>query len=318
MLLAAEGVLPVERRELLGLQVLLSRSSDPEISDKARQALAEIEPDLLASIVPGADAAVLEALVAATAHPRVIEEVLGRPELEADLLCALAARIPQELQEVLLLRQEDIRQHPRILDALEENPQLSAYSERLIREYREYLLPRREAAKPPAPEELDEITEEVVQEAIEVVGRHVARIGEYDESTGLSENQIRSLPIAIRIKLAFGASKALRNILLRDPSPHVSLTALNRSAISEREIEQLCRSRGISDEVLMEISRHREWIRKYRILHALVQNPRTPVSLSMQLLPRLAVRDLKVMSVNRNVPDAVRARSRLLYRQKVV
>ncbi|MEE2777936.1 MAG: hypothetical protein VYE73_14365 [Acidobacteriota bacterium] len=218
---------------------------------------------------------------------------------------------------MLLLRQEDIRAHPDILEVLDGNPYLSPNSKRIIAEYREYLIPRRRDIRPPTEEELKEITPEVIQEAIVVVAERVPERGEYEESTGLSENQVRALPISIRIKLSFGASKTLRNILLKDPSPHVSITALNHSAISDREIEQLCRSRTASDDVLGEVARHREWVGKYRIMITLIRNPRTPIAISMHHLPRVAARDLKTMGVDRNLPDAVRARARQLYRRKV-
>lgn len=316
-MLAAEGVLPVERDDLIRLQVSLCACSDQEVAERALTTLQGTDPRLLARVVDGADAEWLELLIEKLPHPTVLEAILSRRQLPASVLVRLAGWLPADLQDVLLLRQEDIRQHPAILEALSANPYLSPNSERIIGEYRDYLLPERPKERLPTEAEVDAITPEEVEEAIAEVASTVAERGEYEESTGLTESQIRSLPVTIRFKLAFGASRTLRNILLRDPSPQVAVTALTRSAISEREIEQLCRNRTIAEEVLTEISLHREWVGKYRIQLGLVRNPRTPIAISMRLLPRLAARDLRVLGVDRNLPDPVRGQARRLYRQKV-
>jgi hypothetical protein len=316
MLLAADGLIPVERGELVRLQVWLTRSDDDEIASRATRALEAADPTALAAAAAEIDPETLDALVDAVTHPAVLEVALQRRDVAVSTLRRLAAWVPAELQEILLIRQEDLRRSPEILDALESNPYLTPYTTRVLREYREYLLPQRQATRIVEPEELDDITDEIVQRAISAVAQHIPNKGDFDETTGLTESQIRGLPLGVRVKLAFGASKTLRNILLKDSSPQVALTALNRSSISDREIEQLCQSRSVSEEVLTEISRHREWIGKYRIMLMLVKNPRTPVNVSTQHLPRLAAKDLKILAVDRNVPDSVRAKSKILYRQK--
>lgn len=315
-LLAADGLIPVERGELLRLQVWLTGAEDAEVAARAIAALDRIEPAVLAAAAAEVDPETLDVMVEAVPHPQVLEAALQRRDIAVSTLARLAAWIPAELQEILLIRQEDLRRHPEILEALEGNPYLRPYTTRVLHEYREYLLPQRPVTRQVEPEELEEITDEIVQRAISAAAIHIPTKGDFDETTGLTENQIRGLPLGIRIKLAFGASKTLRNILLKDSNSQVALTALNRCSISDREIEQLCQSRSVSEEVLTEISRHREWISKYRIMLMLVKNPRTPVNVSTQYLSRLAAKDLKILGVDRNVPDSVRSKSKILYRQK--
>jgi hypothetical protein len=315
-LLAADGLIPVERSELLRLQVWLACSDDAEIAGRAATALGRVEPGVLATAAADVDPETLDTLVEVVAHPLVLEVALQRRDVLVDTLHRLASWVPAELQEILLVRQEDLRNHPQILDALETNPYLTPYTTRVMQEYRDYLLPQRQMTRVVEPEELEDLTDEMIERAIGAAAIHIASKGDFDETTGLTENQVRGLPLAMRVKLAYGASKTLRNILLKDPSPQVAVTALNRSAISDREIEQLCQSRVVSEEVLTEVARHREWVGKYRIMLTLVKNPRTPVNISTTFLSRIATRDLKVLAVDRNVPDSVRAKSRILYRQK--
>ena len=315
-LLAADGMLPVERAELLRLQVWLACSTDDEIARRAGAALDRVEPSVLAGAALEVDPDTLDMLVEVVAHPQVLEAALQRRDIAVETLHRLASWIPPELQEILLVRQEDLRNHPEILEALEGNPYLTPYTRRVLSEYRDYLLPQRQGSRVVEPEELLELTDEMVARAISAAAIHIPQKGDFDETTGLTDSQVRGLPLAVRVKLAYGASKTLRNILLKDPSPQVAITALNRSAISDREVEQLCQSRSISDELLAEVVRHREWIGKYRIMLMVVKNPRTPVNLSSKLLPRVQGRDLKILCVDRNVPDSVRSRAKVLYRQK--
>jgi hypothetical protein len=168
-----------------------------------------------------------------------------------------------------------------------------------------------EAAAP----SVEEATDEEVAAAIAVASTLPAQ-GERDESTGLTEGQIRALPVPVRIKLSRGAARTLRAILIKDTNPTVAISALVNNALSDEEVEQLARSRTVVDEVLLEISRRRDWMNRYGIVNALVGNPRTPLNVSMRNLPRLGVRDLRSLAHNRNVPDAIRAAAQRQYRVK--
>ena len=181
-------------------------------------------------------------------------------------------------QEILLLRQDAIVADPEILEALATNPELSTYSRRRIREYREHLVrvERVEDEAAAAGEiDIDEISDEEVQEAIEVA-KDAPADGELETVTGLTESQLKTLPVPIRLKLARGATRALRNILVRDSNPQVATSVLKFNPIADSEIEQIAASRTVCDEVLDVIARDRKWTRKYPIVNTLVRNPRRP------------------------------------------
>jgi hypothetical protein len=140
--------------------------------------------------------------------------------------------------------------------------------------------------------------------------------GEHDEVTGLSEGQIRMLPVGVRIKLSRRASHTLRSILLRDSYPLVALSVLEHTTWSDHELEQLARNRSVVVEVLDRMAHKREWVHKYPIALALVSNPRTPVPAALKLLPLLAARDLRTLSHDRNIADAVRSSATRMSRMK--
>jgi hypothetical protein len=68
---------------------------------------------------------------------------------------------------------------------------------------------------------------------------------------------------------------------------------------------------------LVRIANKREWVQKYRIVAALVRNPRTPVGLALRFLSRLSVKDLALLRTDRGVSDAVRKNADRMFKTKV-
>lgn len=316
--MAADGLVPLPPEELIPVQVVLaSAGGDASIRELARRRLGTMEPKILARFLETAAHDDLAYFAEHAEHPLVLETLLRRRDVPRPLLAHLAPRLHEDLQEILLLRQDAIVDLPAILDALESNPRLSSYAGRRIREYREHLLPRAPAAPPvpvAAPLELDEEewTDEQVAEAIEEV-RQVPAEGERDEETGLSDAQIRMLPLPVRLKLARKARRSLRNVLIRDPNPKVAVSVLKFNHVPDSEVELIANNRSVCEEVLAEIGSRREWVRKPLIVLSLVQNPKAPVALALKLVPRLSLRELRGLSLNRNISDAVRSTARRLY-----
>jgi hypothetical protein len=312
-LLAAEGVLPLPPEELIPVQVDLAQGEDEEVAELARQSLRTVDARLAKPFLERqADAEALAFFAEESSHPELLEAVLRRRDVPRPILARLARRLPPDLQEVLLLRQDAIVEEPVILDAMEENPQLSSYSARRIAEYREHLLPRQRTV----PAEFEEMDEESLQREIEIA-RDLPESGEFEEErTQLTEGQIRGLPVPARLKLTRGAPRALRGILLRDSNPQVAVSVITNNSLSDQEVEQTANNRSVVEEVLVTIARKREWVNKYNVTKALVHNPRTPLAASMRLIVKLSVRDLREVGRNRNIPDALRSTALRLYRIK--
>ncbi len=322
--LAAEGLLPLPPTQLTWLQVVLAEGAGGSAALVAGESLKSMEPSVLAGIITdGLRVGALSWLGQNVEHPVVLEAVIRRPDVPRSLLEFMAPTLSPELQELLLLRQDAIVELPSILDALEANPRLSTYSRRRVGEYRRHLL----RAEPAADEEeevaeevdegaIEEATDEEVEEAI-LVARSEPAAGEKDEITGLSESQLRTLPLPVRLKLSRRAPRALRSILIRDSNATVAVSVLENNPMSDSELEQIARSRAVVDDVLRAIARNRAWIRKYPIAVALVKNPRTQVGIAIRLASRLSVRDLRAVAKDRNVAHAVRSACERLYKLKL-
>jgi hypothetical protein len=61
---------------------------------------------------------------------------------------------------------------------------------------------------------------------------------------------------------------------------------------------------------------NRKFIRAYPVMRALIYNPRAPINVTLRLMPRLNAKDLKGVSLNRNVPDVLRTLAIKMIKQK--
>ncbi len=129
--------------------------------------------------------------------------------------------------------------------------------------------------------------------------------------------KIQSLSISARIQLALKGGREIRGILARDTNKEVMLGVLENGKITESEVEMIARNRQAIEEALRRISRNREWMKNYAVLHALVTNPKTPPGIAVTFVTSLKTKDLVILEKNKNVAEAVRsATKRLLSARK--
>lgn len=118
--------------------------------------------------------------------------------------------------------------------------------------------------------------------------------------------RIMLMTVKDRVKLAIKGDREARGILIRDSNKVVCTGVIHNPRITDQEIENISAMRTVSDEVLRLIGSNRAWARSYPIIHNLARNPRTPMATAVQILPRIRTKDLKAISTNRNVSEAVR------------
>lgn len=317
--LAASGLVPLPPEQLIPIQIALASSPDTEVMGKAMQALQDLDANVATTFLEShAGGNELSFFGLNVAHPKIQEAVVRRTDVPRALLVQMAPKLAPEVQEMLVLRQDAILEEPKILVALEQNPALTSYTKRRIWEFREHLLPRDKVPPKSAGEieaEADALSDRELEEAIAEVREKPAE-GAVDEDSGLSAGQIRLLPVPARVKLARNADRQIRSILIRDANSLVALTVMTTNSLPDSEVEMIASSRNVVPEVLAEIPKRREWIRKYSIAKALVKNPRTNLAVSMKLIPRMSVRDLRELARDKNVPDGVRSTALRMYQAR--
>jgi hypothetical protein len=112
-------------------------------------------------------------------------------------------------------------------------------------------------------------------------------------------------------------SKEDRSILVRDSTKLVAIAVLESPKVTEGEVEAFALQKNVLQAVLRAIPLKRKFAKNYNIMRNLVQNPRTPLDLSLGLMKNLMVHDLKNLSGNKEVPDTIRKLALRMFKQKM-
>jgi hypothetical protein len=123
---------------------------------------------------------------------------------------------------------------------------------------------------------------------------------------------LSALSVTGRIKLAMRGTREQRATLIRDSNRLVAAAVLSSPKLTDSEVERFARMANVSEEVLRIIGTNRNWIKNYSIFSSLVRNPKTPPALSLRFVQRLVEKDLKLVTMDRNVPELLRLAARKL------
>lgn len=162
--------------------------------------------------------------------------------------------------------------------------------------------------------------EELIHETEEEIAANIQRIieseqrerGEVSAEKVSLIRKIMFMNARDRMKLAMKGDREARGILIRDSNRIVSAAVINNPRITDHEVENIAAMRTVSDEVLRIIALNRAWARSYTIIHNLCRNPRTPIPSAINILPRIHTKDLKNLTQNKNVSEAVRRQAERL------
>jgi hypothetical protein len=122
--------------------------------------------------------------------------------------------------------------------------------------------------------------------------------------------KLTKMSFSERLKAASKGTRAVRSILIRDPSKMIAMAVLTSPKLTEPEVEAFARMGNVSEDVLRFIGSNRTWMKNYPVVLALVKNAKTPLGLSLNLMNRLNGRDLQGLSTDRNVPEPLRVAAR--------
>lgn len=143
----------------------------------------------------------------------------------------------------------------------------------------------------------------------------VAEDGASSEGDGAAPDQsitqqLQQMSVVQRVRAAMKGSREVRALLVRDPNRMVASAVLSSPKLTTSEVEAFAKMANVSEDVLRTIGQNRAWVKSYTVAHALARNPKTPVAMSLNLLQRITDRDVKALSVDRNVPEPLRVAAR--------
>jgi hypothetical protein len=140
----------------------------------------------------------------------------------------------------------------------------------------------------------------------------VAAAGDEDDEEARTSGvqALATMNFPQRLKAAMKGTREMRAVLIRDPNKLIAATVLSSPKVSLPEVEAFARMQNVSEDVLRIIGGNRAWLKSYGVVVSLTKNPKTPLSMSMNLMARLTAKDLQKLAVDRNVPEALRISAR--------
>jgi len=330
-LFAARGLLPLGNED--GARALLAvlLDGDSEIAAAARETFAAMPPDAFVAFLEDGEptAAELDAIGRHSEDPFVLERVIRHRRVGDETLLALAPKVTGAPQDALIVNQVRLLRQPALIQALLDNPDLTADGRRRLNELEEEFFEkearRREQERLRREEELRRAEQEakgiVFEDAAEAEpgagGEDGLPIGAAEDLDEISKanlaqtyRRISVMTVKEKVELAQKGTKEERRILIGDVNKLVSMAVLNCESITMSEIEGFCMMRHLHSDLFQEIASTREWIKKPKIQLALVMNPAVPINITLPLVKFLGMRELRHIMRDRNLPEGVRSSAR--------
>lgn len=124
------------------------------------------------------------------------------------------------------------------------------------------------------------------------------------------ERIIGDMAVGKKIKLAYLGNSSARRILIRDRNKIVAGAVVKSGRMNEREVENAAGNRNLDTEVIRVMTRNRDYMRKYQVKKALINNPKTPVPVATTLLKFMQFKDLQELAKNKNVSSVIQTQAK--------
>jgi hypothetical protein len=128
--------------------------------------------------------------------------------------------------------------------------------------------------------------------------------------------KLSRMRVVERVQAAIKGSRDERMLLIRDSCRVVQRAVLQSPQLSDREVEAYAGMTSLGEEALRLIAVNRKYRKNYTIVRSLMTNPKTPVDVTLHLLPNVTAQDLKQLVTNKNIPDTLRTAATRLQRQR--
>lgn len=332
-LMAAQGALPLKPADLADLLHHLLGDADPAIAQSASATLMALPVEEMVPIARDREtsAGLLGWVLASREESEVREAALQNPTTPDEAVERICPSVGDALAELVVINQVRLLRRTSLLEALEKNPQLNRDQQRRLRELRETFRIGQPGAPapappPPPPEPSPEAEEEpeLAPSPIELSSLteeqaiiHLLAEDERQPDKVSAVQRLYRLNTAEKVITALKGSREERAILVRDPNRIVATAVLGSPRLTDAEVEAFSGMKNVSDEILRQIGNHREWTKRYGVVATLVRNPRTPIGISLGLVSRLNPRDIKSLTVDRNVPEVIRKHAQKFVRSNL-
>ncbi len=351
---AAKGALALPAPEMV--EILVHLAHHPVVGEQARMTLAGWDVKQAEAIAadPATPVEVLEYFFdPKNLRPQLFVSLLGNPSLPEARVQEVAEGASRESAKIMLTSPR-VRASENVLLALQRNPHLTVAEHEDIRaalvasgaaiiepepledfEETPEMLEFLEKHKAEIEAEENKVFELFREEGVDadelddLLG--LAKIDPKDSTAGhrpekhvnpedekkLSTLQkLARMTVGERVQAAMKGGKDERFILIRDGAKVVALAVLESPKVTDTEAEMFASMKNVQEAVLRGIASKRKYMKNYAVIRALINNPRSPIDLSLPLMPHLLVMDLKNLSMNKNVGEMLRKLAFKMFREK--
>jgi hypothetical protein len=128
--------------------------------------------------------------------------------------------------------------------------------------------------------------------------------------------RIAKMTVAQRVQYAIKGGSDARRTLIRDPNKVVQRAVLQSPRLTDQEVEAFASMSSLTDEILRLIAGNRVFRKNYAVVRNLINNPKTPLDVTLHMLPMLNPQDLKRLTTNKNIPETLRTTAFKLQRTR--
>ena len=283
---------PADHAELLAV---MASDADPAISERAQNAALTLPTDafLAAAARSDADPHVFSYCADYLGDKPGIPDALAKNSACPTACVARSAPgLTQEGVQALLDNLERFTADPLLVTAVVKCPGANAAQRELLGELEKGALAMIEIEEAAAEIEPDPVKRQTLMQ------------------------RVAHMNVVQRLTLAFTGGRAERMLLIRDPNKLIQRAVLQSPKLTDSEVEAFSAMTNLTGEILRVISATRIFMKNYTIVKNLVNNPKTPLDVSLHLFPRLTAPDLLKLTLNKNVPDTLRSTAAKLHRKR--
>jgi len=209
-----------------------------------------------------------------------------------EYLAHVARALSAESIQLLMEELERVSESPALAAALEHSSSVTAEQKALLHELRGHAIDHGALA-------------EAALEAEPDLGKRQTLL-----------QRLATMTVAQRVQFAIKGGAEARRTLIRDNNKVVQRAVLQSPRLTDQEVEAFAAMSALTDEILRLIAKNRNFRKNYVVVRNLMNNPKTPLDVSLHMLPILNVLDLKRLCVNKNIPETLRSTAQKLHRQR--
>jgi hypothetical protein len=282
-----------DRTEILSV---LAHDPDEQISTRAFDGLASLSPEVFVEalsrerVVPQLFSYAGKTLAD---NPRIVDAMIRNKNCPGDYLVPLVPRLSAAGVAGLMEELDRISASSALAAAMEHSLHLTADHKNVLQELRSAALLD--------PTRLAEVAEEAEPDPVK-------------RQTLLQ--QISRMNVSQRVQFAMKGTGEARRTLIRDSNKVVQRAVLQSPRLTDQEVEAYASMANLTDEILRLIANNRNFRKNYTVIRNLMNNPKTPLDVTLHMLPMLNVIDLKRLCTNKNVPETLRSTAVKLQRTR--